>query len=129
MPGVMLESNPTACADTTPYACAALPDDLVLQILQCKSKLALMSLGKAWHAAMAHPEVHVCLAHLPGRDKQDSGSGKLSLGPAAKLQAAILAPCRMLDVTFDMESDLSWLPEHLEALTLHHDATSNTSQR
>ncbi len=107
MPGVMLESTPTACADTTPYACAALPDDLVLLILQCipldKSKLAMMSLGKAWHAAMAHPEVHVCQAHLPGRDKEDFGSGKLSLGPAPKLQAAILAPCRMLDVTFDME--------------------------
>ena len=45
---------------------------------------------------MAHPEVHSSIS------RRGSVRNKLSLGPAPKLQAAILAPCSDLDVTFDM---------------------------
>ena len=78
----------------------------LLRYLSCdtlpltKSKLALMSLGKAWHAAMLNPEVHQCPMYCTSRDKVLRG-----LGPTPpKLQAAILAPCSSdMDVTFDME--------------------------
>ena len=54
-----------------------------------KGKLALMILGKAWHAAMADPGVHLCLL-----------SGGLSMGPCApRLEAAILAVIPALNVT------------------------------
>ena len=54
-----------------------------------KDKLAMMTLGKAWYAAMVDPMVHL---RLP--------SDGLSMGPCApRLEAAILAAIPALDVT------------------------------
>ena len=98
-------------ADTMLCAHADLPDDLKLTILQLlpldKSKLALMSLGKAWHAAMAHPKVHKNPHKLPmpehGVYRWQQQLLLLDIGPTPpKLQDAIFAVCTSLAVTFDM---------------------------
>ena len=66
---------------------------LILSWLQLsKSKLALLLVGKAWHAAMANPEVHM---RVP--------ADCLSMGPAApNLQNAILVAIPALEVTCGM---------------------------
>ena len=59
-----------------------------------KGKLALLSLGRAWLAAMADPEVNVY---------DQSDSSLLSMVPAApKLQADVLAAIPSLEVTSQM---------------------------
>lgn len=58
-----------------------------------------MSLGKAWRAAMLHPQVHTPPRFLPSY----LFVPKLSFGPdRPRLQEAILAECTTLDVTSDM---------------------------
>ena len=57
-----------------------------------KSKLALLLVGKVWHAAMTNPAVHM---RIP--------ADCLSMGPAApKLQNAILVAIPALEVTCGM---------------------------
>ena len=75
---------------------AGLPKELIVQILSwvplSRSKLALLSLGRDWLAAMADPEVHVLDPPVP-----------LRMGPTApKLQADILAAIPFLHVTGHM---------------------------
>ena len=72
---------------------AGLSVELLVLILSwlpfSKAKLSMMTLGKAWYAAMADPMVHL---RLP--------SGGLSMGPCApRLEAAIPAAIPALDVT------------------------------
>eukprot|EP00891_Asterochloris_glomerata_P006387 jgi/Astpho2/6387/Aster-06049 len=75
-----------------------LPLDLLVRILSLvplgKSKLALLSLGKAWYAALTDPEVH-----SKCRMGDDWTWGRSAMGPdAPRLQAAILAFIPVLHV-------------------------------
>eukprot|EP00891_Asterochloris_glomerata_P005841 jgi/Astpho2/5841/Aster-02352 len=79
--------------------------DLLVLILSwiplSKSKLALLLVGKAWHAAMGNPNVHM---RVP--------ADCLSMGPAApKLQNAIPVAIPALEVTCGVGSNLGWLPK------------------